>query len=73
MPKRKKKEKTHKERFIELLEDFGIHDHRGGRTDTPNGITLEANCHEKVRGYSGFFCVFDFNEDGRFYDITIGE
>jgi hypothetical protein len=36
-------------------------------------ITLEAHEHEKVNGYVGFACIFEFNMDGSLSEVGVWE
>ena len=36
-------------------------------------ITLEAHRHEKVNGYGGFVCIFEFNTDGSLSEVGVWE
>lgn len=66
---------THKERFLELLEEWGIEpctDSDYVNQDNPNSISLVA-LHGNVKGYGGFVADFDFNEDGSFKEMGVWE
>lgn len=65
---------SQKEKLLELFNDFGIIysvNPNTYRLDvTTNDIVLEAR-EGNVEGYSGFQCVFTFNEDGSFKSVGV--
>lgn len=80
----KELEPTDRERFLALLKDFGIKfqqagDSRWGMTDPPKGKTvhLVADSYEehdsRVDGYTGFFCEWEFDDDGKFKKVGVWE
>lgn len=58
---------TDREKLKNLLTEFGV-----GFEEDDNCVTCETG-HAKVGGYIGFFTVFEFDHDGNFVSIGVGE
>lgn len=52
---------------MEMLKAFGV-----GFEDKGTYLNCEVGM-EKVEGYIGFYTVFNFNEDGSFNKLEVGE
>jgi len=65
------RKQTDLERLRALLSDWGV----TGAKEEPDGtwLRLEAHCHPKVGGYTGFFVGFSFDRWGKFVGIEVGE
>lgn len=57
------------EKLITLLKEFGIE----AELDEDNNIFLVAGSQEKIKGYSMFHVIFNFDEDGKFKNMGIWE
>lgn len=58
-----------KERLLALLRDFGV---TPDISDDGCGVRLLADS-GGVEGWTGFFCDFDFNEEGKFKGVGVWE
>jgi hypothetical protein len=57
---------TDKEKFIAFFKSFGI-----DLTPQDNNLLLEEDCMQdnpKVKGYCGFYTIFNFDSNGNFVD-----
>ena len=64
---------TDKERFLELMQDFGIaqtYDYSEGDVIV---IVYEAKSQDRVIGYFGFSMNWFFDENGKFVQVGIWE
>ena len=66
--------KTDQERFLELMQDFGV------ELDTPDTKQINESSFdiyvdrcEKIIGYYGFVASFTFDENGKFKTVGIWE
>lgn len=72
---------TDREKLKSLLNEFGINFKEGGTNfrgasipEMKNDIEVHAQGKEhKVNGYMGFFCTFEFDDDGKFVQMGIFE
>ena len=67
---------TDREKLLALLAAFGIIPASSGERYAPdfgpNSVVLLGEC-GNVDGYSGFYCRFDFAEDGKFTKAGVWE
>lgn len=57
-----------REELVQLFKRFGI-----GFHERPEALEIEANAGAKVSGYSGFVCLFYFDEAGGFIEASVVE
>ena len=74
--------KTDKERFLELMSDFGVQAKTYDEYYKPtcvkddgmrNTYIIETGIEPKQRGYIGFVTEFEFDADGKFVKMGIWE
>lgn len=64
---------TDKEKLLALLAEFGVEPVIDSTNYTPASVVLEGGTKGLVRGYSGFFCEFEFSENGKFQRVGVWE
>lgn len=66
---------TDKEKLTDLFNEFGIElrDHGYCGDIEENKLFLVEGHTEKIKGYSGFFTHFEFDDEGKFIECGIWE